>query len=395
MANEMKSVMIGLFVIAACVLIIFILMFLHPSVGDNAKTLKVRFPDIDKVNIGTRVTFAGKPVGEVIEINEVEDARKTRIGYKGDVYIYELVLKVDSGVRVYNTDDISVRTSGLLGEKNIAIDPQAAIPGEKIYRVDDQVLYATQVGSVEGTLKDFSALTKKIEKALDGVIDMFDNIKKEKLVSYVGETAKNLSEITGALNKPEQWASTLTNVSKLSDRVNTSWDTVDKSIHEFHSSSVNLRDLTGQGKDLVASIGEGKGTLGHLIAGDDLYLRLASVLSKGETVMDDVNQYGFLFHLNKRWQRIQAKRLDLMNRLSTPSEFSRYFNAELNQISSSLGRVSLILNETDYQCYPQSLLCNPEFTHKFSELMKKFDKMQEELKFYNQQIVDEDNCCQY
>jgi phospholipid/cholesterol/gamma-HCH transport system substrate-binding protein len=96
MADQFKNMMIGIFVLAAFAIIIFIMLFLHPNVGNEGKTLRVRFADIDKISAGTRVSFAGKPVGEVIRIDEVD--KSERVDHDGIVYVYELVLAIDSGV---------------------------------------------------------------------------------------------------------------------------------------------------------------------------------------------------------------------------------------------------------------------------------------------------------
>ena len=65
MGDQYKNVMIAFFVIAAIAICTFVLMFIHPSIGDEKKILRARFTDIDKINTGTRVTYGGKPVGEV------------------------------------------------------------------------------------------------------------------------------------------------------------------------------------------------------------------------------------------------------------------------------------------------------------------------------------------
>ncbi len=117
MADQAKNILIGLFVVAACAVGVFILLFLHPSVGNEGRTLRIRFANIDKVNVGTRVTFAGLPIGEVVEIHEIINPEDPREDHDGYVFPYELVLKVDTSVNVYNTDTIALRTSGLLGGK--------------------------------------------------------------------------------------------------------------------------------------------------------------------------------------------------------------------------------------------------------------------------------------
>src|SRR5690349_15413627 len=130
MGERTKNMLIGIFVIVACALIIWIIMFLKPSVGDGKQILYVRFSDINKIPVGTRVIFAGKPVGEVVGIEAIPEARvKPSIDMIGHLYYYQLELKLDSHIKVYDTDEITVQTSGLLGEKSIAIIPKMVPKG--------------------------------------------------------------------------------------------------------------------------------------------------------------------------------------------------------------------------------------------------------------------------
>lgn len=409
MAASIKNILIGIFVITAIGIIIFMLLFLHPSVGDNAKTLRVRFNDIDKVNVGTRVTFAGKPVGEVVSIRELPDARTSRIAKNGEIYVYELVLKVDSGVDVFNTDSISLRTSGLLGERNIEITPQPLKPGEKLKKVEDEVLYAAVTTSVENTMKQIGDLSQKFSIVLDDFHDLMSDIKHSEVVAKVAKTVDNILDITEALNQPEKWRQTLDNILLISKRVNRSWNTVDatlqniyslsnrahqswttvdKTLDEFHATAHNANVFTQKANQVIDYTRQGKGTLGQLFIGDDLYLRMKSIFHKAEVVMDDMNNYGLLYHLDKRWQRLQGRRLRLLEKLSNPNEFAKYFNQEMDQISTSLSRVSLVLNESE--CYPKSLMYNPHFTQRFAELLRRVENMEETLKIYNEQVISQD-----
>lgn len=409
MAASIKNILIGIFVITAIGIVIFMLLFLHPSVGDNAKTLRVRFNDIDKVNVGTRVTFAGKPVGEVVSIQELPDARTSRNGENGEIYIYELVLKVDSGVDVFNSDVISLRTSGLLGERNIEINPQPVRPGEKLQKVENQVLFAASTTSVEDTMKEIGTLTQKFGLVLDDLHGLMTDVKRSEIIEKITKSVDNVLEVTTALNQPEKWRQTLDNALTFSERINhslntvdaslnnfydltnnvqKSWPTVDQTLNTFLSAANNVDLATLKGNQLIDYTLQGKGTLGQLFVGDDLYLRLKSMLHKGEVVMDDINHFGLLFHLDKRWQRLQGRRLKLLEKLSSPCEFAKYFNDEMEQVSSSLSRVSLVLNQSE--CYPESLINNPQFTQRFAELLRRVDNMEETLKIYNEQVVSQD-----
>lgn len=68
MNEQIKNMLIGLFVVIACSLIVGIILFIEPSVGDGKQKLIVRFSNINGISVGTRVVFAGKPVGEVVDI---------------------------------------------------------------------------------------------------------------------------------------------------------------------------------------------------------------------------------------------------------------------------------------------------------------------------------------
>ncbi len=362
MPDQAKNMLIGIFVTAACAIVVFVLMFLHPSVGDEGKLIRVRFANIDKISIGTRVTFAGKPVGEVITITELPDAETERKAINGYVYIYELTLRVDTGVAIFNTDEISSRTSGLLGEKSVAIIPRAVKPGEELRRVDEEVIYATESASLEETLKEIQGLSDKVEATLDGFLDALSTLKDKKFWDNLSQTATNINDITTALNDKEKWSDTLTHV----------------------------HDISKNANSVIEKVNKGEGTLGKLLVKDDLYLRTTSVMSKAEIIMNDVNHYGILFHLDKGWQRLRARRMNLLQKLSTPQEFRNYFNDEIDLVSTSLERVSMILEQLGCQpawcCY--DLLQNSEFAKVYAELLRRISALEEEVRLYNIQVVD-------
>lgn len=360
MADQAKNILIGLFVLAAAGIAIFILMFLHPTVGDESRKLRVRFSNIDKVSIGTRVNFAGKPVGEVVEIKEIEDGRKGKHDSSGRLYVYELLLSVDSAIHVYNTDEVSLKTSGLLGERNIEITPIAPKPGQPLRIVDDEVIYAAETGSLEDTLKELKGITKKFEAVLDTVTDIMYDIKDQKLITKVTATVENVQSITAALNKPEKWSGIVDHVA----------------------------DMARDGQSLLVRTAAGDGTLGRLLVKDDFYMQTSAILAKADTTMNDINHYGLLFHMDKNWQRLRARRLNLLQQLSCPQEFRNFFNDELDLINTSLERVYMILDETS--CLPCfcEILQNPEFSKVFSELMRRVNTLEEELKMYNIQLME-------
>ena len=381
MADQFKNLMIGIFVTAAAAIIVFILMFLHPRIGDEGKILHVHFSDIDKITIGTRVTYAGRPVGEVVGIDEVEQGRSGPTDASGRVFLYDLTLRVDSGVNIYNSDKINARTSGLLGEKNVEITPYAAEKDVPLKQIDTEVMFAQETASVEETLKSFSAVAKKTEKALDSVTEILDRFRHLNVVDKIAKTVDNIESITAALNKPEELTDTLSNIHRLSKRFNDTWDKVEKTIVDFDNTVLSFQQVAN-------NIAEGKGTIGKLLNNDELYLRTNSIMSKVETTLDDINHYGLMFHSNKGWQRLRARRLNLLQELRTPQEFRNYFTDEVNQINTSLSRVYMVLNDVGTDPYCTDLLHNPEYAKVFSELMRRISMMEEEVRLYNTQVME-------
>lgn len=395
MSDQIKNLMIGIFVLVAACIVIFILMFLNPKVGDKGKVLMTRFTNIDKVSLGTRVTYAGKPVGEVVGIKEVEFGREGRKDSSGHIYLYELKLRVDSKVNVFNSDEVSIRTSGLLGEKNVEISPMAPSPNVPLKQIDHEVIYGVETGSVEETFKEFKEAADKFETALDAITDTLNRIKEENIVENLSKVAENIASITDSLNKPSLLTDTLDNIYTLSQKANDSWTNVDKAFNRIDTAGQSvdtaaqrLRQFADEGIGFIKKYSEAEGTFSKLFLKDDLYLRTNSILSKFETIMDDINHYGLLFHSDKGWQRLRARRLNLLQKLSTPQEFRNYFNDEINQISTSISRVSMILDKaaTDPCCYDR--MQDREFTKVFAELMRRVSMLEEEVRLYNTQVVE-------
>ena len=368
MPDQAKNILIGIFVVAAFAIIIFVLMFLHPSVGDEKKLLLVRFANVDKISVGTRVTFAGKPVGEVIAIHELSDVDSERKGINGFVYVYELTLRVDSSVRVFNTDEVAARTSGLLGERSVAIIPYPVKPGEPLYSVDNEIIYATETASIEDTLRDLKGIGDKVALALDNFNNALDVLNENKFWNNIAVAADHFSSITTAADNPQQIQETLANLHTFSENVQKTGE---------HFLRVGERFYRGEG------------TLGRLFSDEEFYMRTTALLNKADTTMNDINHYGLLFHLDKGWQRLRARRLNLLQNLSTPQEFRNYFNDEVDQVQTSLERVAMVMEQLEGQsiCGCYEYFQSPEFRKVYAELLRRLTALEEEVRLYNQDVV--------
>ena len=396
MGEQTKNMLIGVFIIAACTLIVGLIMFLKPSVGDAKQTLYVRFSNINKINIGTRVMFAGNPVGEVVAIDEIYDARqKPMTDILGRLYYYQLVLKVDSHVKIYNTDEISLQTSGLLGEKSIAIIPKAPPKGVTPKLITNEPIYAESVDPIENAFVELSELANDME-------DTFREFTKWMRAN--GDTLASSIKSIGEMMDEAKSAISSVNKSKLVDSLKTgvdnfsnAMDGMDSAFKEMKDGSVfsnagivmkNLKNATGSIDTVTQDIAQGKGTLGKLIKGDDLYLRFTAIMTKVDTLMNDINHYGILFHLNKTWQRTRTQRVNLLNALNTPQSFKNYFETEVDQINTSMSRLSMLVDKAQESPENEEIFSDERFKRDFAELMRQSEGLSDNLRLYNEQLME-------
>jgi phospholipid/cholesterol/gamma-HCH transport system substrate-binding protein len=396
MGEQTKNMLIGVFVIAACGVIIWLILFLKPTVGDGKETLYVRFSTINQINIGTRVLFAGRPVGEVVAIQEIYDARSKPItDVLGEIYYYQLVLKIDSSVKVYDTDEIIVQTTGLLGEKSIAIIPKIPPKGVIPKLVANQPIYAESVDPIENAFTQLSTLSKDMNKTFQQVSSWIRKNGDDtgNAIRSFGSTMDAAKITINSLNEQNIAPDIKNAIATFTSTLCDIQDSVQqlKAGDAFVNASIvmkNMKFASHHMKTITADIAEGKGTIGRLIKGDDFYLNMSAILSKVDTLMNDINHYGILFHLNKTWQRQRAQRITVLNALNTPESFKSYFETEVSQINTSMSRISMLIDKAELSPEKEEILSDEEFRRDFKELLRLADELSENLRLYNQQWTE-------
>lgn len=399
MGEQTKNMLIGIFVVAACFLIVSLIMFLKPSVGDGKQTLYVRFSNINKINVGTRVMFAGKPVGEVVAIDEIYDARKQpSTDMLGRIYFYQLVLKIDSHVKVYDTDEISIQTSGLLGEKSIAIIPKAPPKGITPKLITNQPIYAESVDPIENAMNELSDLSNNLQVTIKEV-----NRWLQKNGDDLGNAVRSFGTAMDEIKTAAKSANDLQLIPEIKTGVqnfSTTMTDIQNAVREMKDGKVfanagvvmkNLKNATHSFDIIGRDIANGQGTLGKLIKGDDLYLRFTAVMSKANTLMNDINHYGLLFHLNKSWQRQRAQRLTVLNALDNPQSFKNYFENEVDDINTAMSRLSMLIDRAELSPDKEVILNDEKFKQDFAELLRQADALSDNLRLYNQQLMEAAN----
>ncbi|QVL56821.1 MAG: MCE family protein [Simkaniaceae bacterium] len=402
MIDYMKNMLIGLFVVVACALIVGIILFLEPSVGDGKETLVVRFSNVNGISLGTRVMFAGKPVGEVVAIEQIKQAREQPTDELGQVYFYQLILHVDSSVHVYNTDEITVQTSGLLGEKSIAIIPRSPPKGVKPTLITASTpIYAESVDPLESAFNELSQLSDKVEETLDKVIAWIDQNGQElgAAIQSFDDAMYEASIALAQVNKSNligEVKSGIQNFSAAMRDVHYAFDQMNDD-DVFNNLGITMKNASSASvsfDNVMDNVAKGRGTVGKLFADDDTYLRVTAILSKLDTMMNDVNHYGFLFNLNKEWQRTRLKQATILNALNTPQNFRDYFNKEVDLINTSMSRLSMLVDRAENNPEREKIFETNLFQRDFAELMRRSQALYDNLKLYNEQLMQAEQVVQ-
>ncbi len=386
MNESIKNMLVGIFILSSIAILVGIIMFLKPTVGDGKQTLYVRFSSVSNLNVGTRVLFAGKPVGEVVAMEEIHDARDQPTDELGRVYFYQLTFRIDSGVKIYNTDEISIQTSGLLGEKSIGITPKAPPKGVIPKQIFSQPIYADSIDPLQNAVLDFSDLAAQMEETFKRASDWLKDHG-----DVVASTVQEMDQAVAAYNK----AGLIYDVQSGLKGISGVFSILESGLGEmqdeeaFKNAGVvmqNLKSMTHSCDVVADGVAQGKGTLGRLMSDDDLYLQMNAAMTKGNNLMNDLNHYGILFHLNKEWQRTHLARITKLNALENPKAFRSYFQNEVDDINASMSRISMLIDRADQSPEREVILRSENFKRDFADLLRRANELSDNLRLYNQQL---------
>lgn len=385
MATQIKNMLIGLFVVVGCILIIGIILFIKPSVGDGRQVIKVRFANINGIAVGTPVTYAGQPIGEVATIHQVTDARQQAVNEYGQVYPYVLTLRIDSGYTIFSTDEITVATQGLLGEKYVLISPRPLKKGQVAHVITSKdVVYADSSDLLESAMNEISALSEKVDQTLNRFIRWIDKYGDDLgiAIQNAGDAANQIAMAVESFNN----LGVMQDVKDSLANIATTFGQLDQIVYNMNQDGffTNLSVICNNLGYSTTTIAEGKGTLGKIIESDGLYLQIDALMTKANMAINDINQYGFLFQYNKEWQRRRAKLMAEANRIKSPKAFQAYMNQEVDQINATLERMHSLTDRFD----TDQLAENKRFKTKLIELMQQIDSLQSQVKVYNEELMN-------
>ena len=310
----------------------------------------------------------------------------------GRVYFYQLTLRVDSSVKVYDTDEVSLQTSGLLGEKSVAIIPKTPPQGVVPKLITNQPIYANSVDPIENTFNELNILADELGNAVKDIREWFNENKEEISLAIKGfsNTMDEASTALAEFNEEcvmKDIKEAFQNFSNVMCRAEDALEKMEQQ-NTFENFGVTMNHLKGASASIevfTRDIANGTGTIGKLIKDDDLYLRVTSLMSKADTLMNDINHYGLLFNNNKKWQRLRTQRANQLSSLETPQQFKNYFESEVDLINTAMSRLSMVVERSEQNGIPMQ---GEAFKKDFADLMRQVDALADNLRLYNQQLME-------
>ena len=265
--------------------------------------LTVFFPDAGSAEVGTNVMVLGKKVGKVGAIDVVYE--RADLPVKMTLLLKETVPITDKAV-------IEVRDAGVLGGKQIYIDPGRGKPvaeGRELVGASQPSAFERIGGIADGK----GELGQNVNGAVTSFRTFFDNLNNEEssigrlvrrreLYDEFFQVAKNVNTMLDAINKGDGVIGRLVvdttmrdnamrfvdNLAKVSDSLRTTAGTMGLLLNDRPTAN-NLRDIVANISKLVTDAKDGKGALGRILSDPKMADDLASSLANLATVLAKAN----------------------------------------------------------------------------------------------------------
>lgn len=281
-----REVKTAILVISGILLMVFTVNYLKGINILNKHNRYITQFDYNALSTSSLVTIKGNQIGKIEDITYDDKTGKTivTIVVTGDVKF-----STNSKIRMYET--------GLMGGNALAIVP---MPGETLAKDGDFLESEIEEGLITSLTKNFSGISSNLGvtlKAADSLMNNFNSL-------IVNDTEDGIKAAIAELNKTIVSFRSMSNA--MSTLVVKNDAALTSAINNFDTLSGNLSEITTEFKkveisqtfaeldrtlqevnDLLASVKNGKGTLGKLLNDDKLYTNLEGASLQMEQLLQD------------------------------------------------------------------------------------------------------------
>ena len=299
-----REVKTAVLVISGLVMFVFLFNYLKGNnLLDSSRSFYVVYDNVEGLASSTPVTINGLSVGKVQEISFNNDGSGSLL----------VKLMVDSDFEFSKNSKAELYEAGLIGGKAIAIIP--AFDNAENAKKGDYLEGGVKAGLSELVNQRLTPLQEKIEtmmvsadSLLNNLNDVFDSQTKANLknsiaglnttITSFGETSKSLNNLVE--NNQEQIKSALTNVETITSNLTKVTDSLANT--NLGNTIKDLQSTINNFNSVLASIDEGKGSIGKLFKDEGLYNNLKGATKEMEELLRDIKLHP------KRYFRILSKK---------------------------------------------------------------------------------------
>ncbi len=334
-SNETK---IGLLVIISLSLMVWGYKFIKgKNILSSSNLLYVQYDEVNQLATSTPVTIQGFQVGIVSDIYFKNVDNKQKV---------EVVLDIDSGIKIPKTANANIVATGLMGGKALVIDFDKPCSGAdcaqsgdmlngqfknvlaSMVSTDDLGGYMNEmknsVGPIVDTLKNKFAGSAEGQQSMQDIQTIIANLKSsttslDKLMrnssGKIDGLLANLESITNTINSSQtDIKGIISNANSFSSKMNaldldqtlskankaldSTPELMDKLKGTLTEADVAAKELSG----LMKKVSNGDGTLGKLLNEDELYTNLEKTMKNLDLLLED-----FRLH-PERYRRILSKK---------------------------------------------------------------------------------------
>ena len=263
--KENLETKVGLFLMFG-IAVVCTLIICFGAVGDLFKptySLTLTFPDASGLLKGSEVYLSGAEVGKVT----------TDPAPVPDTQSVQVKLKIDRRVHIRKDAQFTIGSSGLLGDRYVAITPQTYsdnTPEDKkaAYVADGEPLQGTATPSIESLTTAAQPLIIKANQIADQLKDMIDKLNNQVLS---GTSTEDLKVTIGDLRK------------------------LVKNANDMVASGTTM---LGNANDVLVDVKNSNGPLGLAINDKESAVRLKATLKNLQELSANLKEHGVLFYSN-------------------------------------------------------------------------------------------------
>lgn len=318
-----REVKTAILVISGILLLVFTVNYLKGINILNKHNRYITQFDYNALSTSSLVTIKGNQIGKIEDITYDDKTGKTIVTI---VVTQDVKFSTNSKIRMYET--------GLMGGNALAIVP---MPGETLAKDGDFLESEIEEGLITSLTKNFSGISSNLGvtlKAADSLMNNFNSL-------IVNDTEDGIKAAIAELNKTIVSFRSMSNA--MSTLVVKNDAALTSAINNFDTLSGNLSEITTEFKkveisqtfaeldrtlqevnNLLASVKDGKGTLGKLLNDDKLYTNLEGASLQMEQLLQDFKlnpkRYVHFSVFGKKPKRFDAEGNIIEDEKSQPEE---------------------------------------------------------------------------